>query len=302
MMEAIRFTLARWLSFFSAPLIPLLIVLGFTLILAIFGLFHLIPGFGDIVVDGLFWFIPLGVALCMTIVLIGLVGWPMMYATISTEGSDSFDALSRSYSYVFQSPWNYLWYGVVAVAYGMVLVFFVGLVGSMTVYLAKWGVSKAAIVSSQRDPSFLFVYAPESFGWRDLLLQGSQAVVNGVLDPPAYQRYVGSFKWYNHTGAYLVAAWLWLFFLLILGFGYSYFWSASTIIYLLMRRKVDDTDMNEVYLEEEELETPYAPIPSDPVTTPARTGPSLQMVDAPGLKTSPPPEPPPVPPAGGAPV
>jgi hypothetical protein len=291
MSEAIRFTLSRWISFFSAPLIPLLIVLGFTLILAIFGLFHLIGGFGDIVVDGLFWFIPLGIGLCMAIVLIGLVGWPMMYATISTEGSDSFDALSRSYSYVFQSPWNYLWYCVVAIAYGMVLVFFVGLVGSMTVYLAKWGVSQTPFVRmTNREPEFLFVYAPTSFGWRDLLLRGSPAEVNGVIQDQAYANYLSTFKVYNHAGAYMVAAWLYLFFLLILGFGYSFFWTASTIIYLLMRQKVDDTDMNEVYLEEEELETPYAPLPTETSPATSRGGPTLTMVDPPALKTNTPSE------------
>jgi hypothetical protein len=295
MSEAIRFTLSRWVSFFCAPLIPLLIVAGFALIAIIFSLFHMIPVLGDIVVDGIFWPIPLGLGLCMTVVLIGLIGWPMMYATISTEGSDSFDALSRSYSYVFQSPWNYLWYSIVALAYGLVLVFFVGLVGSMTVYLAKWGVSLNPFLDTvNRAPDYLFVYAPTSFGWRELLLEGSDAQINGVVK----QEYLDSMKAYNKIGAGMVAGWLFLFFLLILGFGYSYFWSAGTIIYLLMRRKVDDTDMNEVYLEEEELETPYAPLPTDAPAIGDRTGPTLTMVDPPTLKTSSPPESPPMPPSG----
>ena len=37
----------------------------------------------------------------------------------------------------------------------------------------------------------------------------------------------------------------------MIGFGYSYFWTAATIIYFLMRQKVDDTDLDEVYLEED---------------------------------------------------
>ncbi len=284
MSEAIRFTCARWLSFFSAPLIPLLIVAGFTLILMVFGIFHLIGGFGDIF-DGVFFPIFIGLGLCMAIVLIGLVGLPMMHATISTEGSDSFDALSRSYSYVFQSPWNYLWYAVVAILYGMVLVFFVGLVGSMSVYLAKWGLSQTPFVNMvNREPSYLFVYAPTSFGWRELLLSGTSA----VNSPQAYEAYLGTLKVYNKIGAGMVAGWLYLFFLLILGFGYSYFWTASTIIYLLMRRKVDDTDMNEVYLEEEELEPPYSPMPTEAPSAPERVGPALTMVDPPALKTAPP--------------
>ena len=61
---------------------------------------------------------------------------------IRSEGSDTFDALSRSYNYVFQSPWNYIWYSLVAVAYGAVLVFFVGFMGSFVVYLTKWSLSQ----------------------------------------------------------------------------------------------------------------------------------------------------------------
>ena len=50
----------------------------------------------------------------MALLLLGLAfGWPLMWATISTEGTDSFDALSRSYAYVFQRPLRYLFYVVV---------------------------------------------------------------------------------------------------------------------------------------------------------------------------------------------
>jgi hypothetical protein len=71
-----------------------------------------------------------------------------------------------------------------------------------------------------------------------------------------------------------------------LGFGYSYFWSASTIIYLLMRSKVDDTDFDEVYLEEEETEEyPIRPAATTP-PAPATTGQQLTMVEAPTLRGS----------------
>ena len=77
-----------------------------------------------------------------------------------------------------------------------------------------------------------------------------------------------------------------LAFLIILGFGYSYFWCASTIIYLLMRQHVDDTDMDEIYIEEDDAEDAYsAPAaPAAPIPTGGST--SLAMVDAPVLKTS----------------
>jgi hypothetical protein len=227
-----------------------------------------------------------------------------MSATISTEGTDSWESVSRSYSYVFQAPWHYLWYGIVATAYGAALVFFVGFMGSMTVYLSKWGVSQTPFSSkADRDPAFLFVYAPKSFEWRDLMLKGvvlndGSQVVNpntGKIDKEVYDKYMGrtdyqgrdTLSWWNRVGAFLVAIWVYVLFLLILGFGYSYFWSASVIVYLLMRKKVDDAEMDEVYLEEDDADAYTGPLATTPPPAPVAAGPrppSLPMVDAPALK------------------
>jgi hypothetical protein len=174
--------------------------------------------------------------------------------------------------------------------------------GSFMVYLAKWGVSQTpGIQLANRDPSYLFVYAPTSFHWRDLLLQGGKArfpgpegtteirdlTVGDRIDQAVYDRYVNTIEWYNYLGVALVTFWLYLIFLLIIGFGYSYFWTASTIIYLLMRRKVDDAELDEVYLEEDDQELPYppAPAPAAPAPAPAASGPSLTMVEPPTLRT-----------------
>ena len=275
--EAIRFTTSRYLSFLSAPLIPLVFVGIVAIFLLIFGLFDLIPVFGDIVVDGLGWPLVLLAGLAMAVVLVGLVGWPMMYGTISAEGSDSFDALSRSYSYVYQSPWHYIWYGLVALAYGAIVVFFVGLMGSFTVYLGKLGMTPAASIVSSRAPEYLFVYAPTSFGWRDLLLGN---VPESDL--------LASMSWYKFVGAFMVGVWLYLTFLMVVGFAYSFFWCESTIVYLLMRRKVDDTELDEVYLEDDELDEAYPTGASSSVaSTPAGpTGSSLPIVEAPVIKTA----------------
>jgi hypothetical protein len=282
--EAVRFAAARYVSFLSAPLFPLLCVLVVVMFLIVFGLFHMIPVFGDIVVDGLGWVLVLFAGLGMAVVLVGLLGWPMMYATISAEGSDSFDAVSRSYSYFYQSFWHYVGYALLAIVYGVIAVFIVGFMGSLAVYLGKWGVSQTPFLARfDRQPDFLFIYAPTSFGWRDLLLSGGPALqANGALDPD----YLAKLTLYNKIGAGMVAIWLYLGFMLIVGFAYSFFWCASTIIYLLMRRRVDDTEMDEVYLEDEETEEPYPTSPATSAPGSASAPPSsLTMVEAPTLKT-----------------
>ena len=290
MNEAVRFAWARYVSFFSAPLFPLLFVTFILVLLICFGFLHLIPLVGDILVDGVFWPLPMLGGVVMAVILVGLVGWPLMYATISVEGSDSFDALSRSYSYVYQCPWHYLWNCTVAIAYGAALVFFVGFMGSFMVYLGKWGVAQTPGTQFfDRDPSYLFIYAPESFGWRNLLIEGSPYADDNLATTA-----LDSLHWYNKVGALMVSAWVYAAFLLVVGFGYSYFWCASTIIYLLMRRQVDDTDLDEIYLEEDESEDAYSaslPATKGEAPPPPSQAPSFTMVDAPTLRPSSPPPP-----------
>jgi hypothetical protein len=289
--EAVRFTARRYLSYLTAPLFPLVFVFVLLVFMVIFGWVGMIPILGDIFVNGLFWPLMILFGLVMAVALVGLVGWPLMSATVSAEGTDSWEAVSRSYSYVYQRAWHYLWYTLVAICYGAVVVFFVGFMGSLMVYLAKWGVAQTPwIDAAERNPAFLSVYAPTSWGWRPLLLHGatdpngSPVVKDGHIDPVAYNAFVGTFKWYNRVGAVMVAFWLGLMFLLILGFGYSFFWSQGVIIYLLMRRNVDAAELDEVYLEEDEQEGAYGgPLtaPHAVTPTPGKPTQSLPVVESP---------------------
>jgi hypothetical protein len=271
--EAFRFVWARKGSYLFASVFPLLIVGAIVGLLWLFGIGNWIPIFAELW-NGLLWPLVLLAGVAMAVVLVGLVGWPMIHATLSAEGSDSFDALSRSYSYVYQNPWNYVGYCAVSLAYGAIVVFFVGFMGSLMVYLGKWAVTQTPLTHYfNRDPSYMFVAAPTSFGWRELLLQGA------TLSPEMH--------WWNWIGRSLITFWLCLAFLLVVGFGYSYFWSASSIIYLLMRRRVDDTELDEVYLEEEEIEDTYTTSTTTPGATVPAAGagaPSLTMVESPSLR------------------
>ncbi|MBX9623464.1 MAG: hypothetical protein K2X82_06590 [Gemmataceae bacterium] len=275
--QAVRFVATRYLNYVLSPLAPLAIVAGAALGLAVYGLLALIPVVGDVVLLGLLLPVVLLGGAAMAVFLVGLVGYPLMYPTLSAEGdsSDPLDALSRSVNYVYQAPWHYLWYWLVAVVYGAAVTFFVLFFTSLMVYVGKWAVSiPASLVWQDRKPDYLFIYAPESFGWRELLLQGSPYATKadpGVsptgrpvyayspVNEDQYREARGQFYAYNAWGAGLVAFWLALAFLMMLGFSYSFFWSAATAIYLRMRQKIDEADPDEVFLEEDEPEAPLAP-------------------------------------------
>jgi hypothetical protein len=297
MADALRFTWVRYKSYLFAPLLPLVFLLIIVAVLFLFGLAEAWTfALGD-VLGGLLWPLALLAGLVMAVVLVGLVGWPLMYTTISAEGSDSFDAISRSYSYVYQAPWHYLWYAAVALVYGAVLIFFVGFMGSLVVYMTKWSVTLPPTTKS-REPSYLFQWAPTSFGWRDLLLSKSEnSQVRDVVNERGEVVRQRVFKptdpenepnLHNNIGAFFVTIWLYLLFLLVLGFSYSYFWTASTMIYLLMRKKVDETELDEIHLEEEPEQPFPSPVVSPPSTTDAikpNTAP-VTMVESPTLRSS----------------
>jgi hypothetical protein len=161
----------------------------------------------------------------MALILIAAVaGWPLMYATIGAEASDGFDAFSRSYSYVFTRPWHYLWFAVVALVYGGLVTTFISVVASLVVYLSAAGVASG--MGASQAAAMLFG-SPDSVGGPGFVSSSPSSNVG--------------------AGPYIAGAWLQVVGLLVAGFAASFFWTSSTVIYLLLRQVDDATDFREVY-------------------------------------------------------
>ncbi|MBI3468782.1 MAG: hypothetical protein HY000_37745 [Planctomycetes bacterium] len=252
--EALKFARARFLSYAGAPVMPLVFIAVMAFFCLAGGALNVIGlGIGrniGPIFAGLLWFLPLIAGFIMAIIALGwAVGWPLMYSTISVEGSDTFDALSRSYAYVFQRPWHYLFYAFVVLVFGSFCSFFVLLMGDLLVQLSMWAV---ALLPTWWPPSWwgeddalklvqkLTYYAPEASGWQAPGIAGTAPT---------------GAAWF---GAVCAGVWLYILFLLLVGFVYSYFWSAATAVYYLLRRDVDNTELEEVYLEgsEDDFEPP----------------------------------------------
>lgn len=233
--EALRFALGRYFNYISAPILPFIGVVLIVTLCLLGGLLTRIPGF-DIAM-GAIWIMALVAGFVMTIALFGLaVGWPLMHAAISAEATESFDALSRAYSYVLGRPWNYFFYGVFALVYGGVVMILATTVGYTLVHLSQYAVSWGGAEEKLRQ---LYAYAPTAGGWREAF--GPRA---GEAGPEGTTR----------IAAGLIGFWITVAQLGLIGFAYSYFWSAATIVYFLLRRDVDETELEEVFIEEEEDE------------------------------------------------
>jgi hypothetical protein len=218
---ALRYACAKFFAYFFAPLFPLggialavlpVLIAGWLLRIGVIAFFV-----------GLFWPIYLVCGLIITLLLLGLVfGWPLMWPTISTEKSDSFDALSRSYAYVFQRPLHYMFYVLVAAVLGVLGWLLVKNFASTIIYATYWSASWGAGAGRTE----------ELMNYKDLTGMG-------------------------YAGAWLIHAWSAVVKLLAVGFTFSYFWNAMTAIYLLLRRNVDATEMDEVELDADEGEAKF---------------------------------------------
>jgi len=256
--QALRFSTAKFLSFLSAPIIPLIIVALVGLLVSIGGLLTNVPFLGPIVVGGLF-FLALIAGFVMTLVILGLAGgFNLMYPTIAVEGSDSFDAISRSFSYLYARPWRLAFYTGVAVLYGgltyMFIRYFMDLLLMLTHFFGGMLVFGSAD-STQPLWSSL---------WKGPVVAGRLA-----YEPEYFSLGAG-----QATGAFLIWVWVHLLAALLGAFAISFYFVANTVIYFLMRKEVDATELDDVYLEqgdEDFAETlPAATVPAG--DTPSAAG------------------------------
>ena len=288
--HALTFSGGKVLSFVFAPIIPVLIVLGIGLTIALTStvLLH-IPWVGPIVA-GLFFFLALLGGFIITLVVLGTIGgFNLMYPTVAVEGSDSFDAISRSFSYVFARPWRMLWYTVVALVYGAICYlfvrFFVYLVLATTWFFMAWLLGGQHAPPADKSPADV---------WPRIWSQ--------PVDPLASLRWSPDYDHLKGTEAVaagLIVWWTYLVIGLVGAFAISYYFSANTIIYFLMRREVDATEMDDVYVQETDdaIEEPLAAGASPTGTTVvSETVVTVQETPSPPPVGEPAPPPPPEPP------
>lgn len=249
--QALAFSSAKFLSFISAPIIPVAIVFVIGLVVAIGALVINIPFFGPIVA-GVFFFLALAAGFVMTLVLLGLLGgFNLMYPTIAVEGSDSFDAISRSFSYLFARPWRMGLYTLVASAYGTIcyvfIRLFIKLILAVTHFFVGWGVFRDA---DSTEPLWPVIW-PNPLAATRL----SFSVDYLTLGPG------------QSMGAFLIACWIYLTIAMLGAFLISFYFSANTIIYVLMRHEVDATELDDVYLEQTDEEFAETPAPMPPAAS-----------------------------------
>ncbi len=217
-LKAVQVALPKWATQTIAPLIPLAFALLLSApmfaagLLMRFDLFALLIGLG--------WGIALISGAVLAFVLVGLmVGWPLLWATIGVERTDALDGASRCYSYVYQRPLQLVFYVLVATLLGWLGQTFVQVLAEVTMQTTQWAANCGA--GSERMGQLLTTSSAES-----------TAMVAWAG---------GAIGFWNTSLASLVAS-----------YPMALLWSMSVGIYLLMRRHIDATEMEEVALDESE--------------------------------------------------
>lgn len=135
--EMLFFGLSKWRAGLAAPLLPF-VVMAFLAIPIL--LLSVLLRFGFLAwIGAVAWPISLLAGLLIVILMLGLIfGWPLMISAISVEGSDCFDALSRTYAYIYQRPLQYLFYVALALLFGAFGWFFVILFAHLVIETTQW--------------------------------------------------------------------------------------------------------------------------------------------------------------------
>jgi hypothetical protein len=262
--SALKFSGGKFLSFLFAPIIPLLIVVGVGLLVTAGCALANIPYFGPIVVGAVF-ILALAAGFIMALVLLGLIGgFNLMYPTVAVEGSDSFDAISRSFSYLYARPWRLGFYTLVSVVYGAAAYLFVRFfIFLMLVMAHKFG--GLAVVTSADSTAPLWTSL-----WPDPSTSGRLSYEIDTL----------SLTFAQEIGARLIWLWVYLVIAVLGAFTISFYFSANTIIYYLMRREVDATDLDDVYLEQVDDEFADPITPDAPLDPPAGNAEAVVATEA----------------------
>lgn len=231
--EALHYAAEKFRSFLSAPLIPVGMVVVFSLVVLLVGLTSGIPWLGDLLLSALFGFLLLFGVIIFLLVIGVAAGGLLLYPSIAYEGTSGLDSIGRSFSYVLNRPAWMFYYVFMSSAFGtffyLVLRLIIFIVLRFTYGLLTVGMSLAGhddkIQRLWRQPDFV-----------DLLSKAS-----------------GAANWSESLVSYVIFLFLLMIVGLLLAYVVSYVFSASTVIYALMRKKVDRVAFEQIYMHLEQV-------------------------------------------------
>ncbi len=241
---ALGFSVGNWRRFSLALLLPVLLTLLIAGIIVVLGLLMAVPWVD--VIGGLVYGIAILLGFVMAFLLLGFAaGFSLLVPAVACENCDPGDAMQRTFAYVINRPLHLLFYAIVALI-GMVLGYVVvAFVASLMLNLT------AATFGALHDHPAL--HAAGGYSIFDLVQTRQSAVFD---------------TWHDASTAWFVHLWETIVVCLVIAYVVAYYYSASTVMYLLLRRAADGQDIDEIWRPGLVPGT-LAPLPSPPVRSSA---------------------------------
>ena len=241
--QALSYAWNRIGALFLAPCFPLGLIALFSLGLALFGLVMRIPVLGDLLSIVIFPIcVFLGFVILAPLVLGMFAGGCMFWPAVSVDGADAFNAFSRALAYTLPKPWKTVLYALITLVYAAICFVLVNLFTYLSLRLTR------AAVSFGTAPFGAF---EREEGVSKMELLWPMTGPHDLYSWPGLE----NLSWPEYLSALVVALTLVLVIGLLWSFLTSFFLTSSTIAYTLLRRDVDGTDLEEVYMEEPEEPT-----------------------------------------------
>jgi hypothetical protein len=223
--DAFEFALGSWWNLVFALVLPLLLAGLAALVIMLLGLLMRLPWVLDLlgaaayavalVIAGLLAFLLLGYAL----------GFSLLIPAVACENCDAADAQQRSFAYVLNRPLHRVFYGFVSViglsvGFAVVSLFAATMLNSADALFSAWSGGHPALSGGG------------GFALFDL---GRDDAIS--LQPSRGDLWASG----------LIGFWKTIVLCLVAAYAFSYYYGASTIVYLLLRRASDGQDEQEIW-------------------------------------------------------
>lgn len=264
MKQALTFSKEKLFGgFVLAPCIPVAFILIAVVLLVVGGMLLRVPVLGDLLAGPAFLLAIVG-GFVVAVLLLGLlVGGSLFWPAVAVEGSDAFDSFSRSLSYPLSKPWKAVLYAVISTVFAGICWVFVNLFTFFALTVTR------GIVGFGTSPFGWWSRGEGEAAVRKLDLLWPLAGPNALYSWPNWSQ----LTWYEHFSAFFVGVYVLIVIGLMWALLASFYFSASTVIYFLLRRDVDGTDLEELHMDDEEP----GKASSRPESSPPRVGTDVSL-------------------------
>jgi len=219
--EAIGFSFRRWRASMIAVVAPAMFVTSLSILLLLGGLILMnVPMLN--LIGGILYGVALLIGRFIAVIAVGYsASFPMLIPAVMVENCSGGESVQRSYAYLFSRAMHYLGYAIVLVVSLVLGYLVIRLIATLTLDLTASLVGTWTMNSSLHAAGAIQEHAIPSVG----------------------------LAWYENATGALISLWETIVYDSMVGWIFSGFFSASTMMYLLMRNVCDGQPTKDIWWE-----------------------------------------------------